>query len=341
MLQVVNRTPLSASLSVFANPAGVECAYGAVKATFDLSSGTPELSAKQAQFLAADVYWGDPLNTSVRAAGDVTLLKPATDIMVLGRAVAPRPVHAMDVVIRVGAIAKTLRVFGNRRWVKRGKNWTISEPQAFERLPLKWEHAFGGTGKLVEGKEPEHEPRNPVGAGFVASYDDDFEGRALPNIEDPAQLVAVPQDRPAPAGCAPVSPVWLPRRSYAGTYDEAWQKSRAPFLPKDFDPRFFNAAASGLIADGFLAGGEVVELQGCTAGGALRFALPAPRVSMQWSFDGGTIDAEPRLDTVLIEPDQARLQMVWRAELAVGKRLTRLKHLELTCPDYALERKAA
>ena len=341
MLQVVNRTPLAASLSVFANPAGVECAYGAVKATFDLSSGTPTLAAKQTQFLAADVYWGDPLATSLRAAADITLLKPATDVMVLGRAVALRAVQAMDVVIRVGAVARTLRVFGNRKWVKRGKSWSISDPQAFERLPLRWEHAFGGTGKLVEGKAPEHEPRNPVGAGFVASYEDDFEGRALPNIEDPAQLIASPQDRPAPMGCAPIAPVWMPRRSYAGTYDEAWQKSRAPFLPKDFDARFFNSAAPGLIANQFLVGGENVELQGCTAGGALRFTLPAPEVLLQWDFDGRTVDAEAKLDTVLIEPDQARLQMVWRAELPVDKRLTRLKHLEVTCPDYALERKAA
>jgi hypothetical protein len=341
MLQVVNRTPLAATLSVFANPAGVECAYGAVKATFDLSSGTPTLAARQTQFLAADVYWGDPLATSLRAAADITLLKPATDIMVLGRAIAPRPLAVMDVVIRVGAVAKTLRVFGNRRWAKRGKSWAITEPQAFERLPLRWEHAFGGTGKLVEGKAPEHEARNPVGAGFVASYENDFDGRALPNIEDPAQLIATPKDHPAPAGCAPVAPVWMPRRSYAGTYDEAWQTSRAPYLPKDFDARFFNTAAAGLTAAGFLLGGENVEVQGCTAGAPLRFVLPAPRVSMQWSFDGRTVDAEPRLDTVLVEPDQARLQMVWRAELVVDKRLTRLKHLEVACPDYAVDRKAA
>src|SRR5262252_8558534 len=121
MLQVVNRTPLTATLSVFANHEGIECAYAAVKATFNLSSGAPQLAAKQTQFLAADVYWGDPVATSLRAAADLTLLKPTTDVMVLGRAVAAEPVPAMDVHVRVGSLTSRLRVFGNRSWIRRGK----------------------------------------------------------------------------------------------------------------------------------------------------------------------------------------------------------------------------
>jgi hypothetical protein len=327
MLQVVNRTPLAATLAIFANPAGIECAYVAVKASYDLSSGTPLLAKRQTQFLASDVYWGDPTTSSLRAAADITLLKPATDIMVLGRAVAPQPTHVLDL--------------GNRKWIKRGRSWAISDPQPFDRIPLKWEHAFGGIGRIVEGKAPEHEPRNPAGAGFVASFDDDIDGKALPNIEDPAQLIGAPHDRPAPACWSPIAPVWMPRRSYAGTYDETWQAARAPFLPQDFDPRFFNVAAPGLVASGHLRGGEAVQLDGCTAGGGLRFTLPAPRIALQWHFDGRDVDAEPRLDTVLIEPDQARMQMVWRAELAVDKRLTRLRDVRVLCDDHAVERKAA
>ena len=154
-------------------------------------------------------------------------------------------------------------------------------------------------------------------------------------------MISAPYDRPTPVGWAPVAPAWIPRRAYAGTYDEAWQKGRAPFLPEDFDPHFFNAAAPGLVAPEYLVGGEEVQLDGCTSGGPLRFTLPAPQIALQWDFDGSEIDAEPKLDTVLIEPDQARLQMVWRAELPVDKRLTRLRHIRVACADYAAERKAA
>ena len=88
MLQVVNPTPLSAALVVLADPAGVECAYAAVKARFDLSSGVPRLAVRQAGFLAGDVHWGDPAATSLHAAADLTHLKPATDVLLLGCAVA-------------------------------------------------------------------------------------------------------------------------------------------------------------------------------------------------------------------------------------------------------------
>ena len=89
--------------SVLADPAGVECAYAAVKASFDLSSGVPRLAVRQAGFLAGDVHWGDPAATSLHAAADLTHLKPATDVLLLGRAVAAGgPVEAMDVSLRVG-----------------------------------------------------------------------------------------------------------------------------------------------------------------------------------------------------------------------------------------------
>lgn len=335
MLQLVNHTPFSATLAVFSNPAGVESAYGMVKATFDLTGGEPHLAVGQAPLLAADVYWGDPTQTSLRAAADVTLLKPSTDIIVAGRAVAPEgKVKAMDLQLTVGPVMRSLRVFGDRTWTRNGQAWTISDAQPFDYLPLLWELAFGGSGAVVEGKEPEHEPRNPVGRGFIASHEDDFEGALLPNIEDPAQLIAAPHDRPAPVGWAPVAPVWMPRRAFAGTYDEAWQKQRAPFLPVDFDSRYFNVAAPQLTSPAYLQGGEEVELFGCTRGDSLQFALPRLDLALVWHFDGAPMDAVTHLDTVLIEPDQARLQMVWRAELAVDKKLTRLKDLTIRCRQY-------
>ena len=42
MLQIVNHTPFNASLSVFADPAGVETAYAVVKATFALGADGPQ-----------------------------------------------------------------------------------------------------------------------------------------------------------------------------------------------------------------------------------------------------------------------------------------------------------
>lgn len=328
MLQVDNRTPYAATLAVFPSPQGVECAYAAVKITYDISSGRPALAGRQAGFLAADVYWGDPTATSLRAAADLSLLKPSTDVLVTGRAVAAQgAVDALEVSLRVGEVRRHLLVFGERSWQRKGE--PPSAPRAFERMPLRWELAFGGMSRPHPEHPPEGEPRNPVGRGFVASWDDDPEGLPLPCIEDPDARITCPQDRPEPAGFAPLAPVWFNRARHAGTYDAAWQKQRAPYLPLDFNPLFLQAAPPALIPPRRLEGGEGVELLGMSAGGPLRFDLPRPDLQLAFDFAGKFIQAEPLLDTVLIEPDMARLQMVWRAELVVDKHLLRLRSLHV------------
>lgn len=330
MLQVENATPYPATLAVFPSPQGVECAYAAVKITYDLSQGRPELAARQAGFLAADVYWGEPGASSLRAAADLTLLKPSTDVILLGRAIAAQgPVRSMDVSLRVGSVGRRLRIFGERVWQKAGEGWQASVPQPFERMPLRWELAFGGASRPHPEHPPETEPRNPVGRGFVASWDAQPEGLPLPCIEDPDALIRHPHDRPEPAGFAPIVPVWAHRARHAGTYDAAWQKQRAPHLPLDFNPLFLQVAPPALIAPQRLAGGEPVELLGLTGGGRLAFDLPRPNLELAFDFAGRHIQAEPLLDTVLIEPDLARLQMVWRAELVVDKHLLKLRAIQV------------
>jgi hypothetical protein len=330
MLQVDNATPYPATLAVFPSPQGVECAYAAVKITYDLSSGRPEPSARQAGFLAADVYWGEPGRTSLLAAADLTLLKPSTDVILAGRAVSPQgPVQAMEVSLRVGSVEKRLQIFGERSWLRERESWRASAPKSFERLPLRWELAFGGASREHPEHPPESEARNPVGRGFVASWDDNPEGVLLPLIEDPAALIQRPHDRPEPAGLAPLAPAWAQRARHAGTYDAAWQKGRAPYLPLDFNPLFFQVAPPALIAPQRLCGGEPVELVGLTGGGRLAFDLPRPNLDMIFDFAGRFIRAEALFDTLLIEPDMARLQMVWRAELAVDKHLLKLRSVQV------------
>jgi len=138
-----------------------------------------------------------------------------------------------------------------------------------------------------------------------------------------------------------VAPAWRTRSQYAGTYDEAWQTTRAPHLPLDFDSRFFNVAAPGMVAPGYLLGGETVSIVGCTAGAPLHFNLPRPDLQLEWLFDGKAIPATPVLDTVLFETDLGRLQMVWRAALRVDKKLLKLRELRVGCANLHLATEAA
>jgi hypothetical protein len=340
MLQLFNQTPFTAALSVLSDAEGVECAYAVVKATFALTPSGPALAQQQMPLVPTDAYWGEPDKTSLRAAGEFGLPKPATDVLLVGTAVNGRKnIRVSELSLRVGPLSKTLRIFGDRRWERSGIGWEASPPEIWERMPLRWELAFGGCAAEANGEPPAFEPRNPVGRGFSGQNESEFEGRLLPNLEDPASLIRKPTDRPQPACFAPIAPAWLPRRAYAGTYDEAWQKNRAPHLPFDFDLRFFQTAPQGLIAPGFLQGGEAVEVVGCAAEGTWRFMLPVCTVCLEFDFDGKQMPATPALETVLIEPDDQRVQLLWRAGIKVDKRLLKLREVAVSCREFPLNSK--
>lgn len=335
MLQVSNETPFTAALSVFPDPAGVETAYAVVKATFAIGAQGPELARPQLPLLAADVFWGEPADSSLRAAGEFALLKPATDVLLVGRAIAPAPdTRVADVALSVGAVSRKVRIFGDRQWHKNAGRWRASDPEPWQRMPLRWELAFGGVAPAGEGEVPQFEARNPVGRGFVAEGAEPVEGQPLPNLEDPEAPMADPHDRPAPMGFGPIAPTWMPRRAWAGTYDDAWMRGRAPFLPRDFDARYFHTAPPGLVAPGFLRGGEAVTLSGCTAGGPLQFTLPDCGLELEFDFDGAKLPLPAQMEMVLFEPDAGRFQMLWRAALAVDKKLLKLRTLTVRSRTY-------
>ncbi|HET6763128.1 MAG TPA: DUF2169 domain-containing protein [Longimicrobiaceae bacterium] len=331
MLQLVNDTGLAATIFAAPNPDGVESLYTVVKGTFALDRldawGIPARADEQVPPVLADEHHGDPAATSIRVPSDVSLMKPGTDVLLVGSAYAPggRPATWMDVALTAGPLHRTVRVFGDRVW-RAGATATPSSPQPFERMPLVWERAFGGTDRA--GDALRGEARNPVGAGFRApDGEKPLDGLPLPNLEDPADPIVAWSQLPAPAGFAPLSPHWLPRRAWAGTYDDAWQSGRAPYLPADFDPRFFQLAPEGLVAPGWFQGGEVVSVSGATPDGRLLFRLPSLPVQVEYRLDGGAESPAVRLDTVLIEPDASRVVLVWRTVLACDKKLLKVREI--------------
>jgi len=333
MLQLNNTTIFKGALALFANPEGVDCAYGIIKATFHIEDdGAVSLPRDQLPLVAADAYWGEPGKSSLKAAGEVGLSKASTDVLLSGYAYAAGGEGVTsEVRLTVGPLSKTVRVFGDRVWESGLLGLKISPPKPFQKIPLRYEFAYGGT-DTQPGDEAkiEDEPRNPVGRGLLAKRSKaSWIGTSLPNLEDPLKLISSPKDQPAPACFAPIGPHWEPRRSSAGTYDEAWTKKRAPYLPKDFDVRFLQVAAPGLIASSYLQGGESVEIVGATPGRQLRFELPKQVVKMAFHFDGQVCTPPLNLDTVIFEPDERRFSMVWRTCLVVDKKQHRLRELEI------------
>lgn len=334
MLQFNNETGFEGTIAVLPDPDGVETVFVILKATFDVGRElTP--AAEQVPVTMEDVHWGEPGKSSLKAASDIALVKPSTDVILNGRAYAPggHPTGETKVSLAVENVEKSIRVVGDRAWSVGLFGCKPSEPVPFEVMPLVWERAFGGT--VIHPENPEQvaaEVRNPVGLGYCESLArDQLEGRRLPNLEHPDQPVTAWTDRPTPVCLGPVCAHWEPRRSLAGTYDEAWTNNRAPYLPHDFDSRFFQVASADQVTTEYLRGGETIVTEGLVPGGGLwSVTLPRLQVECLHRTDSGDVERTANLDTVLLEPDAARVELVWRSAHPTDKRTRGVREVSLT-----------
>lgn len=315
-----NRTRVVAEALLLADERSAPVLTVVVKGSFDIRDGTCALADEQARVLVDGELWdGDPATSSYKFEPETAFTKPATDIVLIGTAHARSSgTTESTVALRVGAYEKRAVVFGDRVWVQVGRDIFPTKPRTFEKVPLRWERAFGGWDRS-HPDQTRHtcEPRNPVGVGHRSNLAFE-EGIPLPNVEDPAHTLRSFGQPVTPVGFGFVSSHWQPRASLAGTYDDAWQKTRAPLLPKDFDRRHFNAAPPGLVARGFLQGNEDVVVAGVTpSAGDLRFQLPAVRAPNAHAFfrAGGGEKLTTQLDTVIVDADARKLYLLWRAFL--------------------------
>ncbi len=326
MLQVNNTTRFAASMALFPNEEAVDTLYVIVKATFNMGKEIT-LADEQASVVHADIYWTEPGKSSVKYASDMHIGKPATDIVMLGHACAldQKEVHELDVSLSVGKVGKSIKVFGDRQW----KDGMITRSAAFTTMPMVYEKAYGGV-HIVNGQIDSTETRNPVGRGFSGKRNaEEMNGVPLPNLEDPRQLIRHYSDQPAPACFGFIAPNWQPRASCAGTYDEQWKRNRAPYLPTDFDKRFLNMAHPELVYPGFLEGGEPVQITGMHPRGTILFNVPQVPLSTRIHIDGKEVRPEFTLETLILEPNQMKFNMVWRAALSCDKKALKVSEMKI------------
>ncbi|MET0594193.1 MAG: DUF2169 domain-containing protein [Polyangiaceae bacterium] len=287
-----------------------------IKGTFRIGDrGDCQLAEEQAPLSMEGELWSDdPATSSYKYEPEVAFFKPATDVVLVGHAHAPHSgATEVNVGLNVGSLRKSAIVFGDRLWFRSAGAWATTRPVPFEKMPLTYERAFGGWDRShPDPNRHAVDVRNPVGTGFGPAANGEAR---LPNIEDPSALIRQFGERPPPAGFGFVSPHWQPRAALSGTFDAAWLKERSPRLPKNFDRRHFNAASAGLVAQGYLRGDEAVTTIGTTREGRLSFNLPAmPAPEVRVVFHGKKEQRlVPNLDTVIIEPDERRVLLLWRA----------------------------
>lgn len=324
-MDFTNNTHFPASPFFHMDATGAESLVIVVKGTWSIRNGKGLVVAEeQTPIRHAPEYHGDPGSSSLRYDTDMVPQKPGTDCVLLGHAWAPAAgATQVDVSLVVGLVRKTVRVFGERIWIKCLGIVSMSRPAPFERIPLVYERAFGGAD--TSWTDPKHHEfclENPVGKGFVGRKSKkELDNTRLPNLESPAQLIRKPKDRPVPAGFGPIAPYWRPRAGYAGTCDDNWRRHVRPLPPEDLDIRFYSSASPGLVAGNYLAGNEQVLVEGAHGRGRLIFDLPGitPRVTVRRT--GSSDDLAMRLDTLIVEPDEEMLTLVWRGRVSLDGKL--------------------
>lgn len=332
-MELINATGMQAGYTLGLDPDGREHLVVAVKGTFDFpeGGGEPSLSGEQEPLVEADTFTGAPGKSAPVYESDFPLRKPRCDVLLLGTAYAPggKPAKKVQVGMKVGSLAKVFDVIGDRAWQSRGMTVIAGSPNPFTEMPVTYDRAFGGTDdQHPDPKMHDAYMPNPIGRGFhrqtAAEY---IDGMPLPNTQHQKEQVSSPKGKYSPMAFGPIGRGWEPRYKLAGTYDEAWLADHSPFLPPDFQDSYFQAAP----ADQQIAhpkGGEPMALLNLTPEGRTAFRLPT--VDMPVVFfhrRGGRTEVDAVVDTILIEPDQRRLLVTWRASSPLKRNIFEVKQV--------------
>lgn len=281
-----------------------------VKASFSLVPNAAARIMDEPELLLGDAYVDDDTARALARASDLAVLKRRVDVIVRGAAYAPNTrTTMMQAALRLkgasGAIDRSVAVLGDRTWsgvLQRSP----TAPQVFQRVPMRFDHAYGGAGFAA----------NPNGRGHKTASGG---GAALPNLEEIGALIGSPNDTPEPACLGPIHPQASARWGCIGSYDRAWQKTRWPSFAEDFDYAYFQAASPKQQLDR-IDGGESYELVGLhREHPVLRGTLPTSKVrAFVERSDGGWSEIALRVDTVTFAPDDDAVHLVWRGFLGVS-----------------------
>lgn len=327
MLHLENRTPFDVNYMPVTNIEGIEQLSVFLSASLEFRAGRWYVAEEQMAAPFGDVTWCSKNPSSIRYPSQLCIGKLGTDIIVNGVAVAPNgsATKSLMVSFQLGKVSANAAVFGERIW----HHGRISHTRTFEKMPITLENSFGGS-RHEGGKSFSYE-LNPYGKGWLPSdiEKEELNGVFLPNIESIEALIQTQRDTPMPACWGAVDSGSPLRRKYAGTYDTAWQQNRAPFLPLDFNQKFFNSAIPALQYPGFIQGNETVMLRNLNHQSELSFQIPLikPRGEVS-SFTGITTLRFFPL-TLVLETEPLLLRIFWQALAPIPRTLADIYEIKV------------
>lgn len=331
-MDLVSPTKLATGYTLAADKFGREWLVVVAKGTYgipDQANKEPTLLEEQIPLILSDLFTGEPGFSAPRYEIDFAPRKPRCDVLLNGSCYAPggKPARSVQVAMRVGSLTKSFNVVGNRIWRPALLGVAASTPEPFTTMPISYNNAYGGIDKPAE--DPTTHKwylLNPVGAGYHPRAP---VGTPLPNTEEIGEPVSRPNGNYKPMAFGPVGRSWRQRIRWAGTYDNKWMDDNFPFLPVDFDERYFQCGAEDQQTD-YLKGGEEVVLVNLTPAGRTVLKLPALREPFDFLYKNGD---EKRIagvvDTLMIEPDLGRFTLSLRASIPLRRNLHEIRSIAL------------
>jgi len=316
-----------------------------IKGTFDFPEHLDDelvISENQAELVFADEATGEPGFSATLWETDFAHRKPNCDIILNGAAYAPngKPTEQVRVGLKIGDWSKTFDVFGERYWTSIGFKFISSKTSSFRRQPITYDVAFGGVDRLnKEDEAPPSYPQNPMGTGWASNANSSLvPGLRLPNTQAPNETVSSPFAEYTPKSLGPMGRGWPGRIEYGGTYDQAWIDDVFPFLPADFDDRYYQMAPPDQQVSE-LNGGDEVILANLTPRGKENFRLPDTSLPVK-IFKGrdAVFDGNLKPDTLLFAPEERKFSLVWRVSLPIKRIITEFTEAWVGPPTDAMLR---
>jgi len=327
-MELINSTRMVAGYTMAIELDGRELLVVVIKGTFEIpKNGEPvRLAHEQTPLVMADTFSGEPGFSAPQYEVDFAPRKRRCDVLLNGSAYAPGGHSAtrVEVGLRVGSMVKQFSVFGNRHWLVGLRGITASAAEPFAVTPISYDRAFGGVDNRHEDTS-KHAAfiRNPVGLGFHKDLRPDWvDGAPMPNTEETRRPITSPDSQePSPMAFGPIGRGWEPRARYGGTYDDKWRDEQFPFLPRDFDEAYFQAAPLEQQVP-HPTGGEDIRLVNLSPDGEVSFALPAFDAPIHYfPKNGQRENGRLTLDTIVLEPDRHRFMLTWRATRPLKKNI--------------------
>lgn len=236
IMQLVNTTPLQASVGIAQREDGARLVRVTAKATFHFA---PEGGAAWIEGSDAEpIRSADEVSSEGTFPRDDQLPDDGRfEVFFFGDVTSGTPVTSLEARLAVDDERRSLLVFGDRAWSSVEDDASASAPIPFNRMPLAPSHAFGGT-CTAEVDENAHvdftDVRNLAGKGHVAAveartlsehigaapiYPRFASTFALANLEHPNERVTTPRARPRPAHWAahPLRYTDVPGATYSAT----------------------------------------------------------------------------------------------------------------------------